>query len=145
MRKCRPNQCLSNDTKHDPPFFSLDSTFKGSQVRYNLTRFFVERKLLAYFSFVLHFKEIWIRFYIFGHLCYFLKHPCTYVSQFMFSMFGFFVLLLQSFALLLSVFSFLFLFFTRDLSLIDMKFNFVFIKKRERGRRRRKERMAFWV
>jgi len=28
LRKCRLNHYLLNDTKHDPPFFSLDSTFK---------------------------------------------------------------------------------------------------------------------
>jgi len=28
LRKCRPNQYLSIDTKQHPPFFSLNSTFK---------------------------------------------------------------------------------------------------------------------
>jgi len=29
LRKYRPNQYLSNDTKQHPPFFSLDSTFNS--------------------------------------------------------------------------------------------------------------------
>jgi len=36
LRKCRLNQYLSNDTKQDPPLFSLDSTFNSSHLIYRL-------------------------------------------------------------------------------------------------------------
>jgi len=46
LRKCRLNQYLSNDTKHDPTFFSLDSTFNEEEK--NLLGYFEDMKFLVF-------------------------------------------------------------------------------------------------
>jgi len=44
LRKCRLYQYLSIDTKQDPPFFSLDSTFKQTFVNHIFELWLVGRR-----------------------------------------------------------------------------------------------------